>query len=177
MKTKSISIKNILYTTDLSDTALHAFSYAVSLANLYNATITVLHVIGDDARNIAESRLITSGFLTQDEFEKISQQHTSDARESLTGKKRSNVIFKDALNRFAENVKEDEDSQAFTTDRTLVLFGDAVEKIIETSKALNSDLIVMGAHGYGFLQDLLGSTTRKVLRKSKIPVMVVRLDG
>jgi nucleotide-binding universal stress UspA family protein len=38
-------IKKILYATDLSENARHAFGYAVSLANRYDAGIIVLHVV------------------------------------------------------------------------------------------------------------------------------------
>jgi nucleotide-binding universal stress UspA family protein len=175
LKTKTIEIKNILYTTDLSDTALHAFSYAASLAELYNASITILHVIGDKAFKEIEPRLVHSGMLTQDQFDELERRHINEVRETLTGKSRANVFLQDALTRFAENVQA-EGSQSFKTDKTIVLLGDPVEKIIETANAHNCDLIVMGAHGHGFLQDLIGSTTRKVLRKSQIPVLVIRLD-
>ncbi len=37
--------QKILYTTDLSETANFAFSYAASLANHYDAVITILHVL------------------------------------------------------------------------------------------------------------------------------------
>ena len=37
-------IKKILYTTDLSQNARYAFGYAASLANRYDAGITILHV-------------------------------------------------------------------------------------------------------------------------------------
>ena len=38
-------IKKILYTTDLSKNARHAFSYAASIANRYDAGVTILHVL------------------------------------------------------------------------------------------------------------------------------------
>ena len=38
-------IKKILYTTDLSANARFAFSYAASLANRYDAGITILHIL------------------------------------------------------------------------------------------------------------------------------------
>jgi nucleotide-binding universal stress UspA family protein len=38
-------IKKILYATDLSKNARYAFAYAVSLANLYDAKIILLHVL------------------------------------------------------------------------------------------------------------------------------------
>jgi nucleotide-binding universal stress UspA family protein len=47
MKLPNTQIKKILYATDLSETAVHAFSYAVSLANMYGAGITILHVLAE----------------------------------------------------------------------------------------------------------------------------------
>jgi nucleotide-binding universal stress UspA family protein len=40
-------IKKILYTTDLSPNARFAFGYAASLANRYDAGITILHVLAE----------------------------------------------------------------------------------------------------------------------------------
>jgi nucleotide-binding universal stress UspA family protein len=45
MDVPKVEIKRILYTTDLSLHARHAFSYAVSLANRYDAKISILHVL------------------------------------------------------------------------------------------------------------------------------------
>ena len=44
MKLPTVQIKKILYATDLSETSVHAFTYAVSLADTYGASITILHV-------------------------------------------------------------------------------------------------------------------------------------
>ena len=38
-------IKKILYATDLSDNARYAFGYAISLADRYDAKITVINVV------------------------------------------------------------------------------------------------------------------------------------
>ncbi|RPH39313.1 MAG: hypothetical protein EHM87_24285 [Burkholderiales bacterium] len=48
MMLPKVEIRKILYTTDLSESARHAFAYAASLANLYGAGITILHVLTDD---------------------------------------------------------------------------------------------------------------------------------
>ena len=40
-------IQNILYATDLSDTARYAFGYAAALAQSLNADITVVYVIDE----------------------------------------------------------------------------------------------------------------------------------
>jgi len=46
-----------------------------------------------------------------------------------------------------------------------------------TADKRHCDLIVMGSHGHGgFVDALIGSTARRVVRRSKKPVLVVRLS-
>jgi len=40
-----VDVKKILYATDLSENARYAFAYAVSLADLYNAALTIIHLL------------------------------------------------------------------------------------------------------------------------------------
>ena len=68
------------------------------------------------------------------------------------------------------------EESAKITDRVLVMRGNPVDQIVEQAEERNCDLIVMGSHGHGNLTEaMLGSTARRVLRKSRIPVLVVRL--
>ena len=70
------------------------------------------------------------------------------------------------------------DIEGFVTDDVIVERGNPVEEILKHSKDRNCDLIVMGTHGQGTLEDvMLGSTARRVIRRSKIPVLVVRLPA
>jgi nucleotide-binding universal stress UspA family protein len=51
-----------------------------------------------------------------------------------------------------------------------------VDEILSEAQNRNCDLIVMGYYARGRLEDaLLGSTPRRLLRRSEIPVMLVRL--
>lgn len=51
---------------------------------------------------------------------------------------------------------------------------DAVSYILERADSTDADLIVMGTHGRGGLAHaFLGSTAEGVLRRSKVPVLVV----
>lgn len=48
--------------------------------------------------------------------------------------------------------------------------------IIATIKDLKADAIVVGAHGSGIFQGLLGSTGTKLARRSPCPVLVMRTE-
>ena len=90
----TIEVKKILYATDLSENALQAFAYAVSLADLYGAGLTIMHVIAEDPD--LDERLI--GHVSAETWEMIKQRHFDEARQALIGKRRgSGRAIKDAL--------------------------------------------------------------------------------
>lgn len=58
---------------------------------------------------------------------------------------------------------------------TFVEEGNAAEEIIAKARGLQSDLIVLGSHGWrGLDKTILGSTAERVITFSPIPVLVVR---
>ena len=171
MKLSNIKIKKILYATDLSETAVHAFSYAVSLANLYGAGITILHVLAE----FPGEEFITN-MINTDTWKEIKMRNYSEARDKLIGKKRDHIAIKEVLQAFSEEVKADEEDQTFVTDEILIKDGAPAEIIVQTAIKQNCDLVVMGTHGHGAIADvLIGSTARRVIRQSPIPVLVIRL--
>ena len=171
MKLPDIQIRKILYATDLSETAVHSFSYAVSLANMYDAGITILHVLAE----FPGEEFITN-MINTDTWEKIKNRRYSEARDQLIGKKRDHIAIKEVLQAFSEEVNVDAKDQAFVTDEVLILNGEPAEIIVQTAKEKNCDLIVMGTHGHGGITDvLIGSTAKRVVRQSTIPVLVIRL--
>ena len=171
MELSNIKIKKILYATDLSESAVHAFSYAVSLANMYGAGITILHVLAE----FPGEEFITN-MIDTDTWKKIKMRHYSEARDQLIGKKRDHIALKDVLQAFSEEVKADAEDQTFITDEILIKSGKPAEIIVQTAKERNCDLIVMGTHGHGVMADvLIGSTAKWVVRQSPIPVLVIRV--
>ena len=55
------------------------------------------------------------------------------------------------------------------------LHGDPEIQILELKESIGADLIIMGAYGHTRIRELiLGSTTSHVLRKSDVPVLLVR---
>jgi nucleotide-binding universal stress UspA family protein len=173
MKLPKVEVKKILYATDLSENARYAFAYAVSLADLYNASITFVHVLSEIPDLLDKSVI---GYISEDRWEEIKSQNVDEAREALIGKRRDHLTVRDALHQFSENVKETHEGKGFVTDDIVVVRGNPVEEILKYSAERNCDLIVMGTHGQGTLADvMMGSTARRVLRRSKKPVLVVRL--
>ena len=173
MDLPKVEVKKILYATDLSDNARYAFAYAVSLANLYNAAITFIHVL-PEVPDLLDKSVI--GYISKERWEEIKSQNVDEAKEALIGKRRDHLVIKDALHQFSENVKASHEGDAFVTDDIIVARGNPVEQILKQADEKNCDLIVMGTHGQGTLADaMMGSTARRVLRRSTKPVLVVRL--
>ena len=172
MELTDIRIKKILYATDLSESAVHAFSYAVSLANMYGAGITILHVLAEFPGEDFITNMISS-----ETWEEIKSRHYSEARDQLIGKKRDYRAIKDVLEAFSEEALTGGDTeQNVATDEVLIKNGTPAEVITETAVEQGCDLIVVGTHGHGTLSDVfVGSTAKWVIKHSKIPVLVIRL--
>ena len=156
-------IRKILYTTDLSENARYAFSYAVSLANQYNAKITILHVLEE----LSPTALWMVGDI-------IGEKRWSALKEE----KKDTVIgtLQLRLQDFCVQIADDVPDCPFVVDQTLVETGHPVDRIIELADTGDYDMIVMGSRGLGMLADvMLGSTSRRVLGRCNIPVLVIRL--
>lgn len=164
-----VEIKKILYATDLSQSARYAFAYAVSLANHYCASITLLHVL-HDAPGFVEN------LIGADKYEEIKQQRYDNARETLIGKRREHVIIKEILDKLCEDVRTDKSLPDVVTDEILVREGNPAEEILRATEESGCDLIVIGTHGFGGIAEaMIGGTARQVLRHSRKPVLAVRL--
>jgi nucleotide-binding universal stress UspA family protein len=171
MKLPQVKVSNILYPTDLSDNARYAFAYAVSLADLYQAKITILHVMPEE-QSIMEANV--SGYIKQEKWDEIKKSHYKQARESLIAKKRDHVLIREVLDQFSQDVRKGNDTSL--ADEIIIERGNPVKEILRQSKEGNCDLIVMGSRGHSTLADvMMGSITKRVLRRSHVPVLVVRL--
>jgi len=173
MNLPDVQIKKILYATDLSRNAYHALAYAVSLASRYGAELSMLHVIEDIPD--FDSKVI--GYISQQGWDAIKQKHEDEARSSLTGKLvQSRGPIEDLLGQLSNEARENFPSQAFSPGEILVQRGNPVEQILQQANEQDVDLVVMGTHGQGAFADaMMGSTSRRVLRRCLKPVMVVRL--
>lgn len=141
-------IKNILLPTDFSSTSLTAAEYALELANEYKANLHVLNVLEKTPPILAIRSLDLSR-------EKIIQSIDADGQSQLDD--------------CVKKIKKIRDAEIIPAIRKGVDF----EEIIKYSKEKKIDVIVIATHGRtGILHTLLGSVAEKVIRYSKIPVLV-----
>ena len=144
---KKFNIKRILVPTDFSEISAQAFPYAEDLATQYGAEIHLIHVL---EKNPPILLIRTFDMTTEGALEKIE----GDARK----------LLEDFKKRFSSNVKVKE----------VLLHGNDFEEIVNYAESNKIDLIVIATHGRtGLLHTLLGSVAEKVIRYSKIPVLVV----
>jgi len=156
-------IKKILYATDLSESARHAFGYAADLAQRYGAMMTILYVMENMSHLVENEVKETIG---QKEWDKLKFERLNYVTEKT----------KVRLEDFCRDMNSEIDSCRLLVEDILVIRGNPPEEIINTSKEINADMIVMGSYGHNILEDaFIGGTARKVVKQSEKPVLVVRL--
>ena len=156
-------IKNILYATDLSENARFAYTYAASLGQQYGARITILHVI---EKLSAETFLQIQGYVGEEKWKKLQEEKQADFIAAIKGR----------LSNFCDEISSEVDACSFQVDKIIVKEGIAADEILRQAELNDADVIVMGTRGFGmFMEALMGSTARRVVRRSTIPVMVIRL--
>jgi nucleotide-binding universal stress UspA family protein len=156
-------IKHILYATDLSENARFAFGYAASMANRYTAKITILHVLEE----LSPTTMLLIGDI-------VGEKRWS----SLRSEREQEVIasIRKRLEDFTATFSHEAPQCPFTVNQIIVETGHPVGRIIATADKIDADMIVMGSHGQGMLEQVvIGSTSRRVMRRCMKPVLVVRL--
>ena len=153
--------KKILYATDLSEGARRALGYAASIANRFGAGVTILHVI-EDTSPYQDSLVIN--ILGEERW----QQLRAENEEKIIS------MIKDRVKNFCDEISKEMPACPFITDEIIVKIGHPVEEILRMAKDIQADMLVLGARGQGIIADtLLGSVSRRVLRRSKRPVLIV----
>jgi arsenite transporter len=162
-------IQNILYATDLSETARHAARYACSIGNTYHAAVTLLHVIPDVIQTLsAEAGINMADHMGKKAWENFHKNGLASARAAIHQRIRET----------SRQVRRETPNCPLSDEKVIVKVGNPVQQILATAEEGDFDLIIMGSHGHGKLEEkMIGSTTSDVIRQSRRPVMVVRLPG
>ncbi|MDP3701352.1 MAG: universal stress protein [Hylemonella sp.] len=146
------TLKHILVATDLSAPALPALDRGFQLAAASGARCTVLHALG------LEAMALLRGVLG-DKSPAVSARLVEEAQARL-----------DAL-------LQDPARHHGVVATGVIDPGLAGDAVPARAQAEGVDLVLVGAHGSGFLQRLLlGSTASRLLRKSRCPVLVVKQE-
>lgn len=143
-----ISIRNILFPTDFSDGAKSAQEYAISMADRFEATLHLLHVV---AHPMPRPRQATPWINIENELQ---------LRIQLVDQQLDRLLSPE----WSENHRVVRKS----------VMGFLVEEILNYAKSQKIDLIVMGTVGrIGVSHLLLGSVAEKVVRMATCPVLTV----
>jgi nucleotide-binding universal stress UspA family protein len=155
-------IAEILLATDLSENADRAVEYAASLAEAYNAGITVLHVIEKVPPNAEMLMTAILGYENIDEYRQKSE-------EELIGQ------VKKYLEQFCADIADQLVMECRLIFKNIfVESGNVVDRIIHHTQTGGFDVLVMGTRGLGLIKEaLMGGTSRKVLHECRIPVLMI----
>jgi nucleotide-binding universal stress UspA family protein len=135
----------------------------MSLAEKFDATITVLHVM---ETLTAEQEALIDGYIGPDSIHDIVKQEEQNAAERM----------KRHLNGFCSRLGQESKCGNRVAEILVVEGSSPAREIIKQADAMGADLIVIGAHAQSSIMDaVLGSTTEKVIRRSSIPVFVVQV--
>ena len=141
-------MKNILVTTDFSETSESAFGLAQQLAEKFGGHITLLHVQELHLPPLVYESAGAGVGQIEHEQKELAQKRLSELAHRLGG---------------AE---------------TAVILGAPHLEIVRFAADRNMDLIVMATHGRGFFSHaIIGSTTERVVRRAPCPVLTIRDDG
>lgn len=145
--------KKILVPTDGSKNAEKAGEYAISLADLSGADIIVLNVI---------DTYYLDALPQQELRENIDQELREEGQRAV--EKFQKKIEDDQCNGKCKNINF----------QILIKEGKPSEEILETIEEEGVDQVVIGKSGkQGLERFLLGKTTDRVVRESKVPVNVI----
>jgi len=146
-----MDFNNIVFATDFSEGSDYAFRAALSLARKYDSKLIVVHIINEpvDLRGF---------YVPHISFDKLEEEIEQGAEK--------------LMEKFCRTHMQD-----FSNYESHVFPGIPYDEIIKKATEFNADLIVLGTHGRTGLDHVLfGSTAEKVVRKSPIPVMTIRIQ-
>ena len=141
--------KRILIPTDFSEKANEAIKTAIYVADQIDAELYFLHSID-----------VNHGLISRED------PKSDKTREEILHKRAA-----EQLKNQLSNIKELQ-SVAFTP---IIGEGDVIKDIQHYSEYEEIDMIIMGSNGTDGLEEkFIGSTTERIVRYSKVPVMVIK---
>jgi nucleotide-binding universal stress UspA family protein len=155
------TIKKILFPTDLSENSRFAAAYAAMMADRFGAKLTMMYVI-EKLPTTGKSFLLD--YITEDQWNEIQSKKRTEYEKNL----------KRQVEAFCQETSAEIPECPLLVEETLIRDGDPAEEIVR--EAARFDMVILGTHGRNAMAEhLMGNTARRVVRRSPVPVTVVRL--
>ena len=169
-----IKMDKILVGCDFSPDSRLAFDYGISLAQEFQSTLYLAHVIKPtehlDLKQ--ENRMdISPG-----DYYRLTSPHLylDTSPEKKEAKRRMIREIRDRLRAQLQRMVPEE-SCHWCTPETVLLDGEPYRELIQYARDEKISLIVLGIRGHTLLEKLMvGSTTDRVIRQAPCPVLAVR---
>ncbi len=165
------SAKTLLFATDLSENCQAALESSISIASESHGTLFLLYVLNREIPGHVEEHLRT--VMGEEKWSAMIREYEQEARNALIGKMTTGKMGQKAMRMYCTEAGIDQGRVDFQY-RELVVAGSNIPGTI-VSQAIENDceLIVLGAQRGIMANNSIGSVVKGVLRKSRIPVMVV----
>ena len=157
-------IKDILFATDLSENADYALRHGLAVAESLGANVHVVHV----SEPLSPDAVVTLQMFIQD----------ADARQRAIHNRHDSVhdLLRVNQKNFVASLSGDAKAAYKRVASVDLIEGHPAEAILKRARELDCGMIVMGAHEHGTGHTFLGTVAKRVMRRSRIPVMVVPFD-
>lgn len=154
-------INKVLYVTDLGKHTRPVFMHALAQAANNNASVIVLHVVEPMTETACA---VIQTYLSDDDVAKVQKD----------GMKKVLVYMKKRIDKFLKDECEGKSLNSEPIEEILVVAGKPSEEILRIAEEQNADMIVIGKSSRKVRGTrVMGSTTRRVNRLAKIPVLMV----
>jgi nucleotide-binding universal stress UspA family protein len=146
-------IERILVPTDFSDYAHNALMHAIDLAKAHRAKIILFHCIDEHVQQCFVDYCLSDEIMRQ--YESESMKKTDE--------------------KLQEEIKSVSGTAGDIEITPYAKRGIPYDEILKAQEEKNIDVIVIASHGKtGFLKNMIGSVSEKVIRTAKCPVMLIR---
>lgn len=151
------NIRTVLIALDYEPSAQYVAETGYTIASGIGAEVILMHVVADNVYYSMPQYSPVMGFTGFSSESFMEQIGTEELR----------IASLDYLNISKHHLGDD-------SIRTVVAEGDTADSILRTAEELNAGLIVMGSHSRrGLDKVLMGNVAEDVLKKAKIPVLVI----
>jgi nucleotide-binding universal stress UspA family protein len=154
---KTQKIVKVLIALDYDPTAQKVADAGFSIAKKLDTEITLLHVILDPLKYSSADYSPIMGFTGYADMGPIETDSVDE--------------LKNAANKYLDKAKHHLGDDSI---KTLIREGNIADSILEASKTIHADMIVIGSYSRKLLDKMvMGSVTEKVLQLTTVPLLII----